>query len=297
MALLTSLVAVIVVATRGGAASADGKAEVAGETKVAASEVVRLKRDTVENVTEAGKVIGVKVTDDKLAKALGLADGDVITAIAGRTIKREFDVYDAVLGLSMMDVSVVYVDVLHDKKPALRRWQLDGDLRSARRGDDALGGGRGGLGSYGGGSGGLGSLGGTGTIGSLGGSSDPYGGLGTRDPIIDTIKKIDDFHFELPRASVDKIISDPMSFSKGARVVPAMQNGVPAGIKLYAIRPSSLFAALGFNNGDTIRAVNGFELDSIDKGLEVYTKVRDAHELAIDITRRGKYELITITIK
>jgi len=282
VALMTSLIAVIVVVRRADPAAAEAKQAGPAETRVAAADVVKLKRDSVENVTEAGKVIGVKITDVKVRDALGLQPADIITGIAGRTIKREFDVYDAVLGMSMMDTSVVYVELLRDNQPVLLRWQLDGDLRAARRGDDP---------------------GARPTRPQLGGTvdpfatRDPFGGLSARDPLIDTIKKIDEFHYEVPRSTIERIVANPNDFAKGARVVPAMINGMAEGFKLYAIRPGSLYSAVGFMNGDTIRAVNGHEMTSVDKLLEVYVKVKDAKELAIDLTRRGKYELITITIK
>ena len=71
----------------------------------------------------------------------------------------------------------------------------------------------------------------------------------------------------------------------------------PAGFKLYAIRPTSLYAKLGLQNGDTLERVNGFDLATPEKALDVYTKVRDATKLVLDITRRGKPVTLTITIK
>ena len=70
--------------------------------------------------------------------------------------------------------------------------------------------------------------------------------------------------------------------------MPSIKNGKPNGFKLYAIRPSSAFAKIGLQNGDTIHAINGFDLTSPDKALEVYTKVREANSISVSITRRGK---------
>ena len=89
---------------------------------------------------------------------------------------------------------------------------------------------------------------------------------------------------------------NPMAIAKGARVVPAVKNGQPDGFKLYAIRPNSPYAALGFMNGDTIQAVNGLELRDASTALDVYTKLRSAKELQIDIMRRGQPMMLTITI-
>jgi membrane-associated protease RseP (regulator of RpoE activity) len=111
------------------------------------------------------------------------------------------------------------------------------------------------------------------------------------------IRKIDVTHYEIKKSLIDMVLANPMAVAKGARVVPAVKNGKAAGFKLYAIRPSSLYAKLGFTNGDTIVEVNGFELTSADKALEVYTKVREATSLDVEIERRGKLITLQYTIK
>lgn len=111
------------------------------------------------------------------------------------------------------------------------------------------------------------------------------------------IKKIDDNTYEIDKSLVEKVLANPMAVAKGARVVPAVKNGKPDGFKLYAIRPSSAFAKLGLSNGDTLQSINGFELTSADKALEVYTKLREATSLEMEVTRRGKPVTLKYTIR
>lgn len=111
------------------------------------------------------------------------------------------------------------------------------------------------------------------------------------------IKKIDDNNYEIDKSLVDKVLANPMGVAKGARVVPAVKNGQPDGFKLYAIRPSSVYAKLGLANGDTLQSINGFELTSADKALEVYTKLREATSLEVNVTRRGKPVTLKYTIR
>lgn len=111
------------------------------------------------------------------------------------------------------------------------------------------------------------------------------------------IKKIDDSTYEIDRSLVDKVLANPMGIGKGARIVPAVKNGKPDGFKLYAIRPNSVYAKLGLQNGDTLQSINNFELTSVDKALEVYTKLREASSLEVDITRRGKQEKLKYSIR
>jgi S1-C subfamily serine protease len=115
--------------------------------------------------------------------------------------------------------------------------------------------------------------------------------------LIDTIEKVSDTSYKIPRKLVDAILANPMAFMKGARVVPAMKDGKPDGIKLYAIRPTSIFAKLGLANGDTLQKVNGMSLDSAEKGLEIYSKLRETKKLTVELVRRGKPVTLEWTVK
>jgi general secretion pathway protein C len=111
------------------------------------------------------------------------------------------------------------------------------------------------------------------------------------------IKSTGENSYEIDKSLVEKILANPMGIAKGARVVPSQKNGKPDGFKLYAIRPSSAFAKLGLTNGDTLLSINGFELTSADKALEVYTKLREATSLQVTINRRGKDMTLNYSIR
>lgn len=111
------------------------------------------------------------------------------------------------------------------------------------------------------------------------------------------IRKVSEDSFEVDRSLVNNLLANPMSVARGARIVPSVKDGQPNGFKLYAIRPSSVYAKLGLRNGDTISSVNGFDLSSPDKALEVYTKVREASNLTVSVIRRGKPTTINYSIR
>jgi general secretion pathway protein C len=102
------------------------------------------------------------------------------------------------------------------------------------------------------------------------------------------IKKLDDTHYEIDKSLIAKVIANPMGMAKSARVVPAMKNGKPEGFKLYAIRPNSPLAMLGLQSGDTLEGVNGFQLNSVNQALEIYTKLQDSTSLQVTVQRRGQ---------
>ena len=111
------------------------------------------------------------------------------------------------------------------------------------------------------------------------------------------IKVIDATHRQLSAALLDRLFANPMALAKSVRIVPALRDGKPVGLKLYAIRAGSVFARLGFVNGDTLVRINGFELTSADKALDAYTKVRTATKIQIELERSGKPLSLFLAIK
>ena len=100
-------------------------------------------------------------------------------------------------------------------------------------------------------------------------------------------------HLGLPEVEA---LASSMIFNKGARIVPAMKNGKPDGLKLYAIRPSSAYKRLNFQNGDTVHSVNGHDLSDATALFDVFNKVKKAKKLSFEVTRRGKPVTLHIEI-
>jgi general secretion pathway protein C len=111
------------------------------------------------------------------------------------------------------------------------------------------------------------------------------------------VKQIDEFTYHVDRSLVEKVLANPASVARGARIVPSIKDGKANGFKLYAIRPSSVYAKIGLKNGDTLHAINGYDLSTPDKALEVYTKLREASNLTVSVTRRGKTETLNYSIR
>jgi type II secretory pathway component PulC len=101
------------------------------------------------------------------------------------------------------------------------------------------------------------------------------------------VKKSDDAHYVLDRKLWERILSDNTTLMTQARIVPNIKDGRAHGFKLFAIRPGSVYARLGIVNGDTVLALNGHDMSSPEKALEVYSKLRTAKELVVELDRKG----------
>ena len=79
--------------------------------------------------------------------------------------------------------------------------------------------------------------------------------------------------------------------------MPSFQNGKANGFKLFSIRPDSLYSKIGIQNGDIVQRINGYEMNSPDKALEIYSKLKDSQAITVDIVRRGKAQTMTYQIR
>ena len=112
------------------------------------------------------------------------------------------------------------------------------------------------------------------------------------------IRKVNDNSYEIEQALIDQVLKDPVSFIRGARVLPvAASKDKPGGVRLYGVRGNSGLSKIGLQNGDTIQSINGFELSSMDKMIEVYSKLKTASNLNIVLARRGKPLTLDYAIK
>ena len=99
------------------------------------------------------------------------------------------------------------------------------------------------------------------------------------------------------RSLVEKLLSNTTMLATSARFVPSIKDGKPNGFKLYAIRPQSIFGRIGLQNGDTIKAINGSEMTTPDAALGLYTKLRNASHLSVQVERRGETVALDYTIR
>jgi general secretion pathway protein C len=128
----------------------------------------------------------------------------------------------------------------------------------------------------------------------------PPGGEGVDESKVafgEGVKKTKDNEYEIPRAEIDNVLSNLNAVATQARIVPSFQNGKANGFKLFSIRPNSLYSKIGIQNGDVIQKINGYEINSPDKALEIYSKLKDASTITVDLIRRGKTQTLSYSIR
>jgi general secretion pathway protein C len=113
------------------------------------------------------------------------------------------------------------------------------------------------------------------------------GARGCSRNLAKSIKAIDEKTFELERAAMEKLIGNAACLTGSARIVPAFKAGKADGFRLFAIKDGTLYALLGFQNGDTVKSVNGLKLDNPDDAVAAYGRLKAVRELKLEVERRG----------
>jgi general secretion pathway protein C len=111
------------------------------------------------------------------------------------------------------------------------------------------------------------------------------------------IKQVSDNEYEVQRTEIDRTLSNLNDVAMQARIVPAFKDGVAQGFKLFSIRPDSIYSKIGVQNGDVIRRINGFDLNSPEKALEVYSKLKEANRIDIELERNGSVVRKTYNVR
>jgi len=94
--------------------------------------------------------------------------------------------------------------------------------------------------------------------------------------------------YDIDRSVIDSTLNNLNNIATQARIVPSFKNGVANGFKLFSIQPGSLYASIGIENGDVIQRINGYEINSPEKALELYQKLRESGHVSIELDRQGQ---------
>jgi len=111
------------------------------------------------------------------------------------------------------------------------------------------------------------------------------------------ISKQDATHYTITRKGVEAALGNLSSLSRSMRIVPEVKNGKPNGFRVFAIKPGSLLARVGFQNGDLLQSVNGNDISTAEKAMGTYAKLRSAGQVHAALLRENKPIAIDIKIE
>ncbi len=112
-----------------------------------------------------------------------------------------------------------------------------------------------------------------------------------------TLRKIGANKYEIDAKDFDSTMGNLSAIATQARIVPAFdENGKSIGFKLLNVVPDSIYTKVGLQDGDIITKINGYEINSPDKALELYQMRSTAKQLNIDYKRDGVSKTSDVSI-
>ena len=99
------------------------------------------------------------------------------------------------------------------------------------------------------------------------------------------------------RSQIDDAIKDINQLMKQVRIIPNFNQGKPDGLMISGIPQDSFFSQIGLRNGDILSGVDGKAIESVDDALKLYTGMKTASRLKVQLKRGGREEVIDYAIE
>ena len=103
-------------------------------------------------------------------------------------------------------------------------------------------------------------------------------------------------NFNINRNDLNQYMEDLPNLLMQARAVPNVVDGRVQGFRVVDIQEGSIWEKLGLKRDDVIKGVNGEEVNSPAKAMELYNSLKNDSKVAIDIERDGSSETLNYSI-
>lgn len=105
------------------------------------------------------------------------------------------------------------------------------------------------------------------------------------------------YDYQIDRSMLEENLQDLTKLGMQARIVPNYEAGKYNGFRLVGVRPDSLYRAIGLQSGDMVSRINGQNIDTPNRAIQLFEELRSSSSIAIDIERRGKKVTLNYQIK
>jgi len=104
----------------------------------------------------------------------------------------------------------------------------------------------------------------------------------------DGIAQVGETEFMVAEDELNKALENLPLLLTQARAVPYFKDGKPIGVRLYAVKPESIFSKLGLRNGDILKSINGNNLDDFNQAVRLFEKLRAEKEISVTLERNSQ---------
>lgn len=99
------------------------------------------------------------------------------------------------------------------------------------------------------------------------------------------VRKVGATSYEIDRKEFDGALANIARLMTEARAIPEIENGNYVGFKIVYIKSGSLFEKIGIERLDVLTRINGYDLNSPEKALQLFSRLKTANQFTIDLKR------------
>ena len=82
-----------------------------------------------------------------------------------------------------------------------------------------------------------------------------------------------------------------------ARLLPSMKEGKVEGFRASEVKPTGIFGTVGIRNGDVLKSINDFPIDSPEKAMQSFVSLKGQNRIKLDLIRDGQPVTFTYDIR
>lgn len=125
---------------------------------------------------------------------------------------------------------------------------------------------------------------------------DEIPGMSSSTPGEGGVTSVNENEFVIDEGELDKALENLPLLLQQARAVPYFKNGQAVGLRLFAIRPDSLYTKIGLRNGDIMLNINGKALGDLTEAIKLFETLKTERSFTLVLernreTREFKYEV------
>jgi general secretion pathway protein C len=115
--------------------------------------------------------------------------------------------------------------------------------------------------------------------------------------IASKIQRLGPTEFNVDRQAVAEIIEKQAELMGMVRIRPVQEKGRVLGLQLLGVRPDNVLGLLGFEQGDMLKTINGFDMTNPENALQAFARLRTADHLTALVSRHEKDTNLDFNIK
>lgn len=127
---------------------------------------------------------------------------------------------------------------------------------------------------------------------------EPSTGGSIEDRVRQGVTRGENGEYNIDRGLIEEVANNRSLLEQQApRVVPNYVNGQPRGFRLQGLRAGSIFSAIGIRNGDVLVSVNGTDIDSPQRAIQLYEAMLSQGNVEMQVLRRGREQTLRYNIQ